>query len=41
MKNADMDVIRNGGPAVTDEVLSALIVSTRVLGSKVVSRGVV
>ena len=29
-----MDVIRNGGPAVTDEVLAELLVSTRVLGSK-------
>ena len=29
-----MDVIRNGGPAVTDETLAELLVSTRVLGSK-------
>ena len=34
LKSADMDVIRNGGPAVTDEVLAELLVSTRVLGSK-------
>ena len=34
LKQADMDVIRNGGPAVTDEVLAELVVSTRVLGSK-------
>jgi carbonic anhydrase len=34
LKHADMDVIRNGGPAVTDEVLAGLVVSTRVLGSK-------
>ena len=31
---ADIDVIRTGGPAVTDDVLSELIVSTRVLGAK-------
>ena len=29
-----MDVIRTGGPAVTDDVLGELVVSTRVLGSK-------
>jgi carbonic anhydrase len=34
LKHADMDVIRTGGPAVTDGVLAELIVSTRVLGSK-------
>jgi carbonic anhydrase len=34
LKQANMDVIRNGGPAVTDEVLGELVVSTRVLGSK-------
>ena len=34
LKRADMDVTRNGGPAVTDEVLAELLVSTRVLGSK-------
>src|SRR4051812_5427657 len=31
---ADMDVIRTGGPAVTDDVLGELVVSTRVLGSR-------
>jgi carbonic anhydrase len=31
---ADLDVIRTGGPAVTQDVLGELIVSTRVLGSK-------
>jgi carbonic anhydrase len=30
---ADIDVIRTGGPAVTDDVLSELVVSTRVLGA--------
>jgi carbonic anhydrase len=30
---ADIDVIRTGGPAVTDDVLSELVVSTKVLGS--------
>jgi carbonic anhydrase len=34
LKNADLDVIRSGGPAVSDDVLSQLIVSTRVLGSR-------
>jgi carbonic anhydrase len=34
LKPADIDVIRTGGPAVTQDVLSELIVSTRVLGSK-------
>src|SRR6516162_10122514 len=34
LKTADMDVIRTGGPAVTDDVLGELLVSTRVLGSK-------
>ena len=29
-----MDVIRTGGPAVTEDVLGELVVSTRVLGSK-------
>ena len=33
LKTADMDVIRTGGPAVTDDVLGELVVSTRVLGS--------
>src|SRR5277367_6138779 len=31
---ADLDVIRTGGPAVTEDVLGELVVSTRVLGSK-------
>ena len=31
---ADIDVIRTGGPAVTEDVLGELVVSTRVLGSK-------
>jgi carbonic anhydrase len=31
---ADMDVIRTGGPAVTEDVLGELIVSTRVIGTK-------
>jgi carbonic anhydrase len=30
---ADIDVIRTGGPAVTDDVLSELVVSTQVLGA--------
>ncbi len=34
LSNADLDVIRTGGPAVTDDVLGELIVSTRVLGSR-------
>jgi carbonic anhydrase len=34
LKTADMDVIRTGGPAVTDDVMGELVVSTRVLGSK-------
>jgi carbonic anhydrase len=34
LKTADIDVIRTGGPAVTDDVLGELVVSTRVLGSK-------
>src|ERR1700755_193449 len=34
LPHADIDVIRTGGPAVTEDVLSELIVSTRVLGSK-------
>jgi carbonic anhydrase len=32
--HADIDVIRTGGPAVTDDVLAELVVSTRVLGAK-------
>lgn len=31
---ADIDVIRTGGPAVTDDVLGELIVSNRILGTK-------
>lgn len=31
---ADIDVIRTGGPAVTEDVLGELVVSTRVLGTK-------
>src|ERR1700684_1023937 len=34
LETADMDVIRTGGPAVTEDVLGELVVSTRVLGSK-------
>ncbi len=34
LPNADLDVIRTGGPAVTEDVLGELVVSTRVLGSK-------
>ena len=34
MAQADIDVIRTGGPAVTQDVLGELVVSTRVLGSK-------
>ena len=34
LKTADLDVIRTGGPAVTDDVLSELVVSTRVLGTR-------
>jgi carbonic anhydrase len=33
LKQADIDVIRTGGPAVTEDVLSELVVSTRVLGT--------
>ena len=34
LKHADIDVIRTGGPNVTEDVLAELVVSTRVLGSK-------
>ena len=34
LTNADLDVIRTGGPAVTQDVLAELVVSTRVLGTK-------
>src|SRR3954471_24300618 len=33
LPHADIDVIRTGGPAVTEDVLGELIVSTRVLGT--------
>jgi len=33
LPQADIDVIRTGGPAVTDDVLGELIVSNRVLGT--------
>jgi carbonic anhydrase len=34
LPQADIDVIRTGGPAVTEDVLGELVVSTHVLGSK-------
>src|SRR3954467_3557381 len=34
LPQADIDVIRTGGPAVTDDVPGELVVSTRVLGSR-------
>jgi carbonic anhydrase len=34
LPQSDLDVIRTGGPAVTEDVLGELVVSTRVLGSK-------
>ena len=34
LPQADIDVIRTGGPAVTEDVLGEIIVSNRVLGSK-------
>jgi carbonic anhydrase len=34
LPHADLDVIRTGGPAVTEDVLGELVVSTHVLGSK-------
>src|SRR6185312_9723608 len=34
MPQADIDVIRTGGPAVTEDVLGELVVSTRILGSR-------
>ena len=33
LPHTDIDVIRTGGPAVTDDVLGELVVSTRVLGT--------
>jgi carbonic anhydrase len=34
LTHADIDVIRTGGPAVTDDVIAELIVSTQIIGSK-------
>jgi carbonic anhydrase len=34
LAHADLDVIRTGGPAVTEDVLGELVVSTRIIGSK-------
>jgi carbonic anhydrase len=34
LPHADIDVIRTGGPAVTEDVLAELVVSTRVLGAR-------
>ena len=34
LPRGDIDVIRTGGPAVTEDILAELVVSTRVLGSK-------
>jgi len=34
LPQADIDVIRTGGPAVTEDVLGELVVSNRVLGSR-------
>jgi len=34
LPQADIDVIRTGGPAVTEDVLAELIVSNRILGTK-------
>src|SRR5271168_3488835 len=34
LPHADIDVIRTGGPAVTEDVLGELVVSTRVIGAK-------
>jgi carbonic anhydrase len=34
LPHADIDVIRTGGPALTEDVLGELVVSTRVLGTK-------
>jgi carbonic anhydrase len=33
LPHADIDVIRTGGPAVTEDVLGELVVSTRILGT--------
>src|ERR1700684_1053173 len=37
LPEADIDVIRTGGPAVTEDVLGELVVSTRVLGTTEIS----
>src|ERR1700728_458697 len=34
LTHADIDVIRTGGPAVTEDVLGELVVSTRIIGAK-------
>jgi carbonic anhydrase len=34
LSHADIDVIRTGGPAVTEDVLGELVVSTRIIGAK-------
>jgi carbonic anhydrase len=34
LSNAELDVIRTGGPAVTEDVLGELVVSTRVIGTQ-------
>src|SRR5271167_3757902 len=34
LTHADIDVIRTGGPAVTEDVLGELVVSTHVIGTK-------
>ncbi len=34
LPHADIDVIRTGGPAVTDDVLGELVVSNRVIGTR-------
>jgi hypothetical protein len=34
LPHGDLDVIRTGGPAVTEDVLGELVVSTRVLGTR-------
>ena len=34
LSRADIDVIRTGGPAVTDDVLGELVVSNRIIGTK-------
>jgi carbonic anhydrase len=34
LPSSDLDVIRTGGPAVTEDVLGELVVSTRILGTR-------